>query len=93
MARIRSTPGHLTSGSRIAQVEPMKILGIVLIVAGLLALAFGGFSWTERDKVVDLGPIQAERQEKHTLPLPPIFGGVAVAAGVILLVVGAKNRA
>ncbi|HTI38864.1 MAG TPA: hypothetical protein VL484_14970 [Vicinamibacterales bacterium] len=70
----------------------MKIIGAVLIVVGLVALAFGGIGWTERKKVVDIGPIQAERQEHHMLPLSPIFGGVAVAAGVILLVAGSRTR-
>ena len=69
----------------------MKALALALIVVGLIALAFGGISWTQRKKVVDLGPIQAEKQERHTLPLPPIFGGVAVAAGVILLVAGGRR--
>lgn len=71
----------------------MKILGIVLIVVGLVSLALGGISWTERKKVVDIGPIQAEREEHHMLPLSPIFGGAAVAAGVILLVVGGRTKA
>jgi len=70
----------------------MRILGIVLIVAGLISLALGGITWTENKKVVDIGPIQAERQEHHTLPLPPIFGGVAVAAGVILLVAAGRTK-
>ena len=70
----------------------MKALGIALIVIGLVALVFGGISWTHSKKVVDLGPIQAEKQERHTLPLPPIFGGIAVAAGVVLLVAGGRSR-
>jgi uncharacterized membrane protein YidH (DUF202 family) len=70
----------------------MKILGIVLIVVGLIALAFGGISWTQNKKIVDVGPIQAERQEHHTIPLPPIFGGIAVAAGVVLLVAGGRTK-
>jgi len=70
----------------------MKILGIVLIVVGLIALAFGGISWTQNKKVVDIGPIQAERQEHHTIPLPPIFGGIAVAAGVVLLVAAGRTK-
>jgi hypothetical protein len=70
----------------------MRILAIALIVIGLISLAVGGLSWTERKKVVDIGPIQAERQERHTLPLPPIFGGVAVAAGVILLVASGRTK-
>ena len=70
----------------------MKMLGIVLIVVGLIALAVGGISWTQNKKVVDLGPIQASAQEHHTIPLPPVFGGIAVAAGVILLVAGNRGR-
>jgi uncharacterized membrane protein YidH (DUF202 family) len=69
----------------------MKMLGIVLIVVGLIALAVGGISWTQNKKVVDLGPIQAETQEHHTIPLPPVFGGIAVAAGVILLIAGNRK--
>ena len=71
----------------------MKILGIALILLGLVTLAFGGISWTQNKKIVDIGPIQAERQEHHMVPLPPIFGGIAVAAGVILLVTGGRAKA
>jgi hypothetical protein len=70
----------------------VKTLGIVLIVVGLISLAIGGITWTQSKKVVDLGPIQAETQEHHTIPLPPLFGGIAVAAGVILLVAGNRTR-
>jgi hypothetical protein len=69
----------------------MRTLGIVLIVVGLLALAFGGISWTKREKVIDLGPIQAETKKKETLPLPPLFGVLAVAGGIALVVVGRKK--
>ena len=69
----------------------MRILGIVLIVVGLLALAFGGISWTKREKVLDIGPIHAETEKKETLPLPPVFGGIAVVAGIVLVVAGKKN--
>lgn len=73
--------------------EPiMKILGIVLIVVGLLALAFGGITWTKREKVLDLGPIHAETQKKETLPLPPVFGALAVVSGIALLIVGTKRK-
>ena len=71
----------------------MKIAGIVLIVVGLIALAYGGFSYTKREKVLDLGPLQASTETHKTVPLPPIFGGIAVAAGVVLLVAGSRSRA
>jgi hypothetical protein len=70
----------------------MKVLGIVLIVAGLAALAFGGISWTQREKVLDIGPLQAETEKRHTLPLSPVFGVVAVAGGIALLVAGGRRK-
>jgi uncharacterized membrane protein YidH (DUF202 family) len=68
----------------------MKALAVVLIVLGVLALAYGGFTYTHQKKVVDLGPIQASKKETSTVPLPPILGVVAILAGGILLVTGKK---
>lgn len=69
----------------------MKVIAVLLIVLGLVALAYGGITMTTRDKIVDLGPVEVTQEEQHRLPLPPIMGGVAVAAGIILLVAGAKK--
>jgi hypothetical protein len=66
-------------------------LGIMLIVVGLIALAYQGISYTTHKKVLDIGPIQATTTEHKTIPLPPILGGVAVIAGVILLASGRKD--
>ena len=63
----------------------MKILGIVLVVVGLIAVLYGGISWTHRDTVVDAGPIQITKDKKQTLPLSPIAGGVLLVAGAVLL--------
>jgi hypothetical protein len=63
----------------------MKILGIVLVVVGLIAVLYGGISWTHRDTVVDAGPIQITKDKKETLPLSPIAGGVLLVAGAVLL--------
>ena len=68
-----------------------KILGIVLIVIGIIGLAWGGFSFTTREKVVDLGPIHATRDKSHSVPLPPIAGALSLVGGVALLEAG-KNR-
>jgi uncharacterized membrane protein YidH (DUF202 family) len=65
----------------------VKILGIVLIVLGLVVLAYGGISWTERDTVIDAGPIEVTREDTERLPIPPIIGGLILTAGVVLLVV------
>lgn len=71
--------------------KPVAILGLVLIVLGLGALAYQGFTYTSREKVLDLGPIQATAERQKTVPLPPIVGIVAVGAGVALLVAGVRK--
>ena len=63
-----------------------KIIGIVLIVVGLAAIAYGGLSFTTKETVVDIGPIHATRDKTHNLPLPPIVGGLALLGGIVLLV-------
>ena len=70
----------------------MRITGIVLIVVGLISLAVGGISDTTKEKVVDLGPIQATAERHKTIPLPPLLGGLALAGGVVLLIAGSKKR-
>ena len=70
----------------------MKLVGILLIVAGVVALALGGFSYTKREKAVDLGPIQVTTERHKTVPLSPIVGIVAVGAGIVLVVAGSKTR-
>ena len=68
-----------------------KTLGVILIVLGLFGLAWGGFTYTTREKVVDIGPIHATRDKTHSVPLPPIAGAVALIGGVVLLVAGRKE--
>ena len=68
------------------------IIGILLIVAGVLALAYGGFSYTRDKKVVDLGPIEATARTRERVAIPPLVGGAAVAGGIVLLVVGSRRR-
>lgn len=69
----------------------MKVIAVLLIVLGLVALAYGGITMTTRDKIVDLGPVEVTQEEHHRLPLPPVVGGVAVAAGIIMLVAGTRK--
>ncbi len=66
------------------------ILGIVLVVVGLFGLAWGGFTYTTKEKVVDIGSIHATRDQEHTVPLPPVAGGLALIGGVVLLAVNRK---
>ena len=69
----------------------MKIVAIILIVLGAISLAYGGINYTTREKVLDIGPIEATAERHKTVPLPPILGGVAVVAGIALLFVAPKR--
>ena len=66
------------------------IIGILLIIVGVVSLAYQGITYTTREKSVDLGPLQITTENTHTIPLPPILGALALIGGVILLV--AKKR-
>ena len=68
------------------------VLGILLVVLGALALAYQGFSYTHQEKVLDVGPIHATREDREHVNLPPIVGGLALLGGVVLLVVGARKN-
>jgi hypothetical protein len=70
---------------------PARIAGLFLIVVGVVALLWGGFSWTREKTVVDLGPVKATAEERETIPLPPVVGGVALVAGIVLLVLPRKK--
>ena len=70
----------------------MKIAAIALIVAGVIALAYGGFSYTKEKKVLDIGPIEATAKERKTIPLPPVVGIAAIAGGVAILLVSGRKR-
>ena len=67
------------------------IIGIILIVIGIIALAYQGITYTTREKVVDIGPIQMTADKTKTIPLPPIVGGIALVGGIVLLVAGGKK--
>jgi len=69
----------------------MKLIGIALIVLGVLALAAGGFSYTTREKVLDLGPIQATTEKHKTIPLSPLVGIAAVVGGIAVLAAGSRT--
>jgi len=69
----------------------MKIAGIVLIIAGVAALLYGGFTYTTQKKAVDIGPLQVEKTEHHSVPLPPLLGVVAIIGGGALFFLGAKE--
>jgi uncharacterized membrane protein YidH (DUF202 family) len=70
----------------------MKLIGMLLIAFGIFALVAGGIRYTDRETVVNLGPIQAQTEERKTLPLSPILGVASMAAGVALVVVAVRAR-
>lgn len=68
-----------------------RTLGVILIVVGVFGLAWGGFTYTTQEKIVDIGPIHATRNDTHNVPLPPIAGAVTLVGGIFLLVAGRKE--
>jgi uncharacterized membrane protein len=72
--------------------RPLAIVGIILIVLGVVALAYQGITYTTHDKVVDLGPLKVEKTQEKTIPLPPILGGVALVGGILLLIASSRGR-
>ena len=70
----------------------MKLVGIVLVILGIVGLAYGGIAWTTREKVVDMGPVQVTHDKTQSLPIPPIAGGVCLVAGIVLLVAGGRQK-
>ena len=72
--------------------KPITWVGILLIVLGALILAYQGINYTREKKVVDMGPMHITEETHERIPLPPILGGLALAGGVVLLVMGAKNK-
>ena len=73
------------------QTATMKILGIILIVAGILMFVFRGFNFTEKKKVVDLGPVEINKEENHHIGWPVYAGAVAVIAGIAVLLMDKKK--
>lgn len=70
----------------------MKLAGIVLIIIGVLALVYQGFTYTHTEKDAQLGPIEIQHQQTDTVPLPPIVGGVCIAGGVLALALGSRGK-
>jgi hypothetical protein len=71
--------------------KPKIIIAIILIALGIAALAYQGITYTTREKVVDIGPIQVTSEKTKTIPLTPIIGVIVLAGGIVLLVMGVKK--
>jgi hypothetical protein len=72
--------------------KPIMWMGVLLVVFGGLALAYQGFNYTHQEKILDVGPIHATAEEHDRVSIPPVFGGLALAGGIVLLAVGAKKN-
>jgi len=71
----------------------IRTVGLLLIVLGAIALIWGGISYTTREEIVDIGPIEIEAEERKRIPLPPILGAIALVGGIVLMVSGARRNA
>ncbi len=71
--------------------SPAILIGVVLIVLGVIALAYQGITYTTHEKVLEVGPLKATAEKKHTVPLSPVLGGLALAAGVVLVIAGSRK--
>ena len=71
--------------------KPAGIVGIILIVIGIIALAYGGFSYTKREKIIDAGPLQVSADREKTIPFPPILGGICLVGGIVLVLAGNRK--
>jgi hypothetical protein len=79
-------------GRRSTLMKPVVFIGIVLICFGAVVLAYHGITFTSHRKVIDIGPLQASLESKKTIPLSPTVGGIALAGGIMLVLMGAKKR-
>lgn len=69
----------------------LGVLGVILIVLGIVALIWGGIPYTEREAVLDVGPVEVEAEHRETIPLPPLLGGLALAGGVVLVLASRRT--
>ena len=72
--------------------KPIAIVGAFLLVFGIVALAYQGLTYTTRETVLEVGPLKATADRQHTVAIPPVLSGAAVAAGVVLLIVGGRKK-
>jgi hypothetical protein len=81
----------MATTEKVSEMKTYTLMGIILIVIGIIALAYQGITYTTRERVVDIGPIQINADKTKTIPLPPILGGIALVGGIVLLVAGGRK--
>jgi uncharacterized membrane protein HdeD (DUF308 family) len=70
----------------------MKIVGVILIILGVIALVYGGISYTREETVLDIGPLEAKTRTRETIPLPPVLGALALVGGIALMIADSRRR-
>jgi hypothetical protein len=76
---------------RVGAMKVITAIGIGLIVLGVIALIYQGITYTTREKVLDVGPVEVTTERRNTIPLPPLLGALALAGGIVLVVVGSRR--
>jgi hypothetical protein len=71
----------------------MKAIGLILVLLGIVGLVYGGINYDRKKTVVDIGPIEATATERESIPIPPIAGGIAIVAGLALLIAPTRRAA
>jgi len=71
--------------------KPLSIAGLLLVIAGIVALAIGRFSYTTEEKVLEVGPLVATADQEHVVHVPDIAGFAAIVAGLALVFVGRRR--
>jgi len=71
--------------------KPAGIVGIILIVIGVIAFAYGGFTYTTREKVIDAGPLQVSADKEHRVPFSPVLGGICLVGGIVLVAISSRK--
>ena len=71
--------------------KPTMIIGLILILLGVGAFAYKGITYTTREKIIDIGPIEASVDTRETIPLSPILGGLSLVGGIALVIIGRKK--
>lgn len=69
----------------------MRMAGLALVVVGIVALVWGGVFWTERDTLIDAGPLEITTEDREGVALPPVVGGIALVGGIVLLVLPTRK--
>jgi hypothetical protein len=72
-------------------VTPIRIVGIILIVIGIIGFAWGGLGWTTEKKDAQLGPLEISHKERHGIAFPPVASGICLVGGIVLVMIGSRK--